>query len=64
MTLDFNSEHYVNPILGPKMTIFDLFLGAQNSALVKFSYFSTNLNDFINMHSADSAKATLKISAG
>ena len=65
MTLNFNSKHYVIPILGPKMTIFDLFfLSAQNCALVNFFYISTNLNDFITVHFQDSAKATLKISAG
>ena len=61
MTLNFNSKHYVNPVFGPKRPFFDLFLGAQNSALVKLFYISTNLDDFINMHSADSAEATLKI---
>ena len=64
MTLNFNSKHYVNPVFGQKRPFFDLFLGAQNSALVKIFYFSTNLNDFITVHFQDSAEATLKISAG
>ena len=48
MALDFNSKHYVNPILGRKMTFFDHFLGRPNLCTDKIFLFLNQSHWFYN----------------